>query len=53
MPRALVGGLDHVKFPEMSAAAVREQIRAAIVEAGPQSSWLRPAARSRASVSPS
>ena len=34
VPRALVGGLDHVKFPEMSAAAVRKQIRAANAEAG-------------------
>jgi uroporphyrinogen decarboxylase len=42
VPRALVGGLDHVKFPEMSAAAVREQIRAAIAEAGPQKLLIAP-----------
>ena len=34
-PRALVGGLDHVKFAEMSAAAIREQVRAAIADVGP------------------
>ncbi|HEX2311711.1 MAG TPA: hypothetical protein VHH91_13460 [Vicinamibacterales bacterium] len=31
-----------MKFPEMSAAAVREQIRAAIVEAGPQKLLVAP-----------
>ena len=41
-PRALVGGLDHVKFTEMSAAAIREQVRAAIVEVGPRKLLVAP-----------
>jgi uroporphyrinogen decarboxylase len=35
-PRALVGGLEHTHFPYTSAARVREQVRAAVAEAGPR-----------------
>ncbi len=33
-PRVLVGGLDHVNFPYVSAARIREQIKTAVDEAG-------------------
>ncbi len=31
---ALVGGIDHTSFPYVSAAAIREQVRSAVAEAG-------------------
>jgi uroporphyrinogen decarboxylase len=41
-PRALMGGLDHAKFAETSAAGVREQVRTAIAEAGPRKLFIAP-----------
>jgi uroporphyrinogen decarboxylase len=41
-PRALMGGIDHVNFPYVSAAKVREQIRSAIAEAGTRKLFLAP-----------
>ena len=31
---ALMGGIDHVKFPYISAKIVREQVKAAVAQAG-------------------
>jgi uroporphyrinogen decarboxylase len=39
---ALVGGLDHVGFPNLSAARVREQVRSAVAEAGPRKLLVAP-----------
>ena len=33
-PRALVGGINHVNFPYVTAATLREQVRTAVLEAG-------------------
>jgi uroporphyrinogen decarboxylase len=41
-PRALMGGIDHASFPYTSAAKIREQIRAAIAEAGPRKLFIAP-----------
>jgi uroporphyrinogen decarboxylase len=41
-PRALMGGIDHVNFPYISAAKVREQIRAAVEEAGARKLFIAP-----------
>jgi uroporphyrinogen decarboxylase len=41
-PRALMGGIDHVNFPYLSAARVREQVRSAIAEAGPRKLFVAP-----------
>jgi uroporphyrinogen decarboxylase len=41
-PRALMGGIDHVNFPYLSAAKVREQVRSAIAEAGPRKLFVAP-----------
>jgi uroporphyrinogen decarboxylase len=40
--RALMGGLDHAKFAETSAAGIREQIRTAIAEVGSRKLLLAP-----------
>jgi uroporphyrinogen decarboxylase len=40
--RTLVGGIDHVKFAELSAAALREQVRTAIADAGSERLLLAP-----------
>jgi len=37
-----VGGLDHTNFPNVSAAAVREQVRDAVAEAGRERLFLAP-----------
>ena len=39
---ALVGGIDHTSFPYVSAAAIREQIRSALAEAGRDKLLLAP-----------
>jgi uroporphyrinogen decarboxylase len=39
---ALVGGLDHTTFPELSAAAVREQVTSAVAAAGREKLLLAP-----------
>jgi uroporphyrinogen decarboxylase len=41
-PRALMGGIDHASFPYTSAARIREEIRAAIAEAGPRKLFIAP-----------
>ena len=41
-PRALMGGIDHVNFPYLSAAKVREQVRSAIADAGPRKLFVAP-----------
>jgi uroporphyrinogen decarboxylase len=38
----LMAGLDHVRFPEMSAEAVRTQVRAARMQGGPTRFFLAP-----------
>jgi uroporphyrinogen decarboxylase len=40
--RALMGGIDHVNFPYISAAKMREQIRSAIAEAGTRKLFIAP-----------
>jgi uroporphyrinogen decarboxylase len=40
--RALMGGIDHVNFPYISAAKVREQIRSAVAEAGTRKLFIAP-----------
>jgi hypothetical protein len=37
-----MGGLDHVKFPYVSAAVLREQVRVAKAQAGPTKFVLAP-----------
>jgi uroporphyrinogen decarboxylase len=41
-PRALMGGIDHVNFPYVSAAKVREQIRSAVAQAGTRKLFIAP-----------
>ncbi|MBI4012696.1 MAG: hypothetical protein HY359_10330 [Candidatus Rokubacteria bacterium] len=41
-PLALVGGIDHTNFPYVSAAAIREQVRGAVAEAGREKLLLAP-----------
>jgi uroporphyrinogen decarboxylase len=41
-PRALMGGIDHVNFPYVSAARVREQVRSAVAEAGTRKLFIAP-----------
>jgi uroporphyrinogen decarboxylase len=41
-PRALMGGLDHASFPYTSAAKIREQVRAAVSEAGTRKLFIAP-----------
>jgi uroporphyrinogen decarboxylase len=41
-PRALMGGIGHTNFPYVSAAAIREQIRTAVQEAGPRRLFIAP-----------
>jgi uroporphyrinogen decarboxylase len=41
-PLTLMGGLDHVKFPYLSAALLRQQVKAARAQAGPTKFILAP-----------
>jgi uroporphyrinogen decarboxylase len=41
-PLTLMGGLDHVKFPYLSAALLRQQVKAARAQAGPTEFILAP-----------
>jgi uroporphyrinogen decarboxylase len=41
-PRALVGGIDHVNFPYVSAAQIRDQVRSAVTAAGPRKLLVAP-----------
>jgi len=40
--RTLVGGIAHTSFPYVSAARIREQVRAAVAEAGPRKLMIGP-----------
>jgi len=41
-PRALMGGIDHVNFPYVSAAKVREQVRSAVAAGGTRKLFVAP-----------